>query len=163
MPVPCWGGSVGDVEVDEIFCGSAVERHGNIVNRSKPRQRLHVHIMRHGRQRVGEEDQHIHLACGDHRADLLVAAERTALEADDFKTRTRFLYPSAGGAGGDDPETGKRFLVMTGEIRHIVLFLVVSDERDTALFFHGPSPFHQELNRFEAFYNSLPPFEKGSC
>ncbi|EHH04775.1 hypothetical protein ATCR1_16738 [Agrobacterium tumefaciens CCNWGS0286] len=29
--------------------------------------------------------------------------------------------------------------MMTGEIRHIVLFLVVSDERDTALSFHGPS------------------------
>ncbi|QTK80010.1 hypothetical protein AT6N2_C2390 [Agrobacterium tumefaciens] len=126
------GGSVGDVEVDEIFGSGTVERHGDIVNRCQPGQRLHVDVMRHGRQRIGKEDQHVDFACRDHRADLLVAAERTAFKPNDFEARAGFLHAPAGGASGDDLELGKRLLMLTGEVRHIVFFLVVSDERDTA-------------------------------
>jgi len=40
------------------------------------------------------------LAFGDQRADLLIAAERTALQAYDIEARKRLLNPGSGRAGG---------------------------------------------------------------
>src|SRR5918993_1943524 len=81
------------------------------------------------RKRVDEEDQHVDPALGDQGPDLLVAAERAALQARDRERRAAFHHALAGGAGGVERETRKRRLMRRGEIRHLGLLVVMRDER----------------------------------
>ena len=65
---------------DEPVGGGPVERHRDVVDEADAHQRLHVDVVRVGRERIDEEEQHVDLAFGDHGADLLVAAERSAFQ-----------------------------------------------------------------------------------
>src|SRR5688572_30343265 len=75
-----------------------IERHQDAVERPEPDQRLDVDIVRLGRQRIGEEDQHIEPPLGDHGPELRVAAERTRLEAGHGKPGSGG-HPRPRGAG----------------------------------------------------------------
>ena len=77
-----------------------------------------------------EEDQATEPPFGDHGADLLVAAERTALQTGDVEGGAGFADAAAGGAGGEQAELGEPPLMGAGEGDHCVLPGVVSDERN---------------------------------
>ncbi|MNE59296.1 hypothetical protein D3C80_1543820 [compost metagenome] len=89
--------------------------------------------MRHRCQRIDKEDQHVDFTLRNHRANLLIAAQWPAFQPRDIKTGAGILHPSAGGSGCDDTPFGKGFTVLAGKIRHVVLFLIVSNQGD-ALF-----------------------------
>jgi hypothetical protein len=55
-----------------------VQSHRNVIDDGEPHQSLHINVMRHGRQRINEENQRIDLCFGNQRPGLLVAAERAA-------------------------------------------------------------------------------------
>ena len=68
---------------DDEVGGRAVACHGDVPDDRDPDERLHVGVVRLRLQRIPEEDEDVELALRDERADLLVAAERAALEPGD--------------------------------------------------------------------------------
>jgi hypothetical protein len=84
-------------------------------------------------QRVPEEDQHVELAQGDERADLLVAAERAAQEAGDRQLE-RLAQQPAGGTSGVQGVAGEQVSVVLGPLEQIVLLAVVGDQGDALRF-----------------------------
>jgi hypothetical protein len=89
--------------------------------------------MRLRAHRVPEEDQHVELAEGDERADLLVAAERAALEAGDRQVEC-FAQQPAGGAGSVQGVPGEQVPVVLGPLEEVVLLAVVGDQGDALRF-----------------------------
>ena len=79
--------------------GGAIARDRNIPNDRDTKERLDIRVVRLRFQRVPEEDDEIEPAFRDARAELLVAAERTALELDDGRIDDLFQQ-CAGRAGG---------------------------------------------------------------
>ena len=66
---------------DEDFGGAAVEGHGDVVDDRKAGQGFHIDVVRQRRHRIDEEEERRHDPLGDQRADLLIAADRTALQS----------------------------------------------------------------------------------
>ena len=83
-------------------------------------------------ERIGEEDDEIDFSVHDARADLLVAAERSAVEAADRKSGL-FRDHFCGGSGSAEEVMLENGLVGETPIDDFRLFVVVCDERDVFL------------------------------
>src|SRR5512134_1767630 len=70
---------------DEKGGGPVVARRRNVVQDGKPQQRLDIHIVGMGRERIPEEHEHVHLRFGDHGAHLRIAALGAVLQQVDGK------------------------------------------------------------------------------
>ena len=73
----------------------------------------------------------------DQRADLLVAAERAAFQRRQVEAGAGGQDALAGRAGGDDVTGLEELDVIAGEGDHVVLLLVVGDEREAQCWCHG--------------------------
>jgi hypothetical protein len=81
-------------------------------------------------QRIPEEDQQVDVSLGDPRADLLVAAERAALEAGDIEAKLVGEHPP-GRVSGEQAMPGERPLVVACPRAQVFLFVVVRYQGDT--------------------------------
>ena len=84
----------GLFEIDAAFhrfqhdgCRACVGREGNGLHVTKAEQSGNVGLVGLCGQRVTQEDDEVKLPICEHRADLLIAAERTAFHAMDGKPR----------------------------------------------------------------------------
>ncbi len=117
----------GDQEVG----GGAVAGHRDVPHHGDAQQRLDVRVVRLRLERVPEEDQDVDLALRDLGADLLVAAERAALQAGDRQPEL-VAEQRAGGAGGAEVVLGQQRAVEPGPLREVRLLVVVRDQGDPA-------------------------------
>src|SRR5262249_16176357 len=78
-------------------------------------------------QWVPEEDDKVNRAFRDFRADLLIAAERTALESRDREIELSF-QDSTSGPSGVQIVLGQQITVELGPLKHVLFLVVVSDE-----------------------------------
>ena len=74
----------------------------------KPCQRLEVDIPAMGDGGVAEEHDPVEIACGDQRAELLVAAASTALQPLHHWVQRDFGYHLSRAAGADQPMPRQR-------------------------------------------------------
>jgi hypothetical protein len=117
---------------DQEVCGRAVAGDGNVVEDGDAQERAHVGLVRMGLERIPEEDEHVELARGDERADLLVTAERAALEPGHLEVPPLRDEP-AGGPRGDEVVLAQDRLVVADPREQVFLAAVVRDERDPLL------------------------------
>ena len=89
--------------------------------------------------RVGEEEHHVDLVVGDASADLLAAAVLVGQEEGDIQAGGLF-DDIPGGVGGAEGMLGQNTAVSYSELRHQLLFFVVSHQCDI----HGRS--HSSLS-----------------
>jgi len=87
-------------------------------------------------ERVPEEDQHVELALGDERPELLVAAERPG-EQTVHRQPEPVVDELAGGPGAEELVSREGSLVEAGPVEEVLLLVVVRDERDALLDLHG--------------------------
>src|SRR5580658_7650659 len=85
--------------------------------------------MRLRAHRVPEEDEHVKVAGGDQRADLLVTAEWPALEAGDGQVHSVAQH-LAGRAGRIQDVTGEDVTVVLGPLEEVTFPGVVRDQGD---------------------------------
>src|SRR5579872_3718423 len=78
---------------------------------------------------VPEEDEHVKVTRSDQRADLLVTAERTALEAGDGQVQAG-TQQLAGRAGRVQDVTGEDVTVVLGPLQEVTFPVVVRDQGD---------------------------------
>lgn len=79
--------------------GGAIACNGNIPNHREAQQRFHIGIMRQRLQRIPKENKKLDIAFRDLRADLLITAQRPALQFDHFDIQLA-LQQLARGSGG---------------------------------------------------------------
>ena len=113
----------------------AVARDRAVVDHGDPQQRLDVHVVGLGLQRVPEEDDDVEAPLGDARADLLVATERPAQEPVDRQAEG-VLDDAPGGAGGVELVLLEGAAVEAGPVEQVPLAVVVRDERDPLAIVH---------------------------
>src|SRR5215472_5458415 len=87
-------------------------------------------------QRIPEEDDEVDRAFGNLRANLLIAAQRTALQARDGQIEFRF-QDGARGSSGIQIVMGQQVAVELGPIKHVLLLVVVGHQRDLLARSHG--------------------------
>src|ERR1700683_342137 len=85
--------------------------------------------MRLWAHRVPEEDEHVKVAGGDQRADLLVTAEWPALEAGDGQVHSVAQH-LAGRAGRIQDVTGEDVTVVLGPLEEVTFPVVVRYQGD---------------------------------
>ena len=86
--------------MDEHFRRGDVGGHRDCVHIAQPQQGDGVGFIRPGADRIAEKQQHIHLAAGDHRGNLLGPAARAGIQAVHGQAGG-FPHNLAGHAGGD--------------------------------------------------------------
>ena len=91
-----------------------------------------IGFVRLGGQWITEEEHGQHVALGDLRPDLLIAAQWTRKHSGDLKAG-EFGKDRTGRAGGDQGKMTKDVAVIEREPGQIVFFLVVSDQRHQPL------------------------------
>jgi hypothetical protein len=89
-------------------------------------------------QRIPEEDQQVDVPLDDPCADLLVAAERAALEAGDAEVQVVTQHDS-GRAGCEQAVPGQHAMVVTGPLAQVMFLVVVCDEGNTPVPALAPS------------------------
>lgn len=87
-------------------------------------QRLDVHVMRLGLERVPEEDREVDSTFHDPRTGLLIAAERAAKESHDLQLKFR-REQGASGAGCIQLVRGERVAVVARLIDEVQLAVVM--------------------------------------
>jgi hypothetical protein len=83
--------------------------------------------------RVPEEDEHVQVAGGNQRADLLVTAERPALKAGDGQVQA-VAEQAAGRAGRVEDMVGEDVTVVLGPLEQVAFPVVVRDQGDVLRF-----------------------------
>ena len=114
---------------DEKVRRRAVAGYGDVVDHCDAQQRLDVDVVRVRLQRIPKEDDGVDLALRDLGADLLVAAERTALQLLDGQVQVLLQEP-AGRAGCDEVVAGQGVPVEARPFEQVLLLVVVCDECD---------------------------------
>lgn len=113
---------------DEIRRG-AVHSDRDVLQHGHTQQGAHIRVVGVRFERVPEEDQDIHLALGDLRADLLVAAQRPAQKH--LHGQPQFLLEQgARRAGGEDFVVAQPPDVEARPFEQVLLAVVVGDEGD---------------------------------
>src|SRR5215469_18317100 len=88
-------------------------------------------VVRMRLQRIPEKHEQIYLSVRDAGPDLLIPAERPAVEPGHRQADFLAEHP-AGGAGREQAVLGKNVAVELGPFTHVLLTAVVGDERDPA-------------------------------
>lgn len=82
---------------------SLIHGHRHVPQDGHAQQGFHIRIMRLGGEGIPEEDQEVHAALGDLRANLKVAPERPAQEAAHRQPQFLFQKTSRSARGAEGP------------------------------------------------------------
>ena len=130
---------------DQEIGRRAVDRRRDVVERRNAQQRLHVHVVGLRRHRVPKEDQSADLPVGDHRTELLVAAQRAGFEQRDvemrdllgtapLRQRPRHHLTRCSGTNQVVPE--QNLPIPVDPLRQIAFHVVVGHQCNFLLLFH---------------------------
>ena len=130
---------------DQEIGRRAVDRRRDVVERRNAQQRLHVHVVGLRRHRVPKEDQSADLPIGDHRTELLVAAQRAGFEQRDvemrdllgtapLRQRPRHHLTRCSGTNQVVPE--QNLPIPVDPLRQIAFHVVVGHQCNFLLLFH---------------------------
>ena len=97
--------------------------------------------MRLGLKRIPKENQHVNLLFADHRAELLIAAKRPALEAAHVQAN-KFSQHTPGRSCRNQRVLTQAFSIVLGPLDQEIFFVVMGNERNGV---RGHSPLSHTL------------------